>query len=169
MTETVKIPDDLRAWCAVAISQRGNWPPEYVVRLIERIARAESALAEREREVERLKAKRVTIPAGYDFRDLGEAQETIDHLETELAALRARCERMEAPVSELLDAMETCHICKGAIVLQDYPTHCETCSYDCEEHDGPACVTVDVLHARIRKAIAARAAAQLEGAEGGTR
>jgi len=164
---TLKIPEDLRSeydravrMCQPGVVSDGDCG---VIRiLIERIA-------EREREVERLKAKRVTIPAGYDFRDLGEAQETIDHLEAELAALRARCERMEAPVSELLDAMETCHICKGAIVLQDYPTHCETCSYDCEEHDGPACVTVDVLHARIRKAIAARAAAQLEGAEGGTR
>jgi hypothetical protein len=37
----LKIPDDMKAMYATAQSQRCNWPPEYIVRLIERIARLE--------------------------------------------------------------------------------------------------------------------------------
>ena len=67
--------------------------------LRERCSRAEQALADARTEIERLKAQRITIPEGYDFSDLGEAQDTIDRLEAENATLRARCERLEAPVT----------------------------------------------------------------------
>ena len=51
-----------------------------------------------------------------------------------VAALRA--------AQELMIAMETCHICKGAILLQETPVYCEDCSFDCEEHEEPECPTI---------------------------
>ncbi len=55
----------------------------------------------------------------------------------------------------LLDALETCHICKGVLSLDDgSPTHCENCSWDCDEHDEPECVPLYVLHRNARQAIA---------------
>jgi hypothetical protein len=36
--------------------------------------------------------------------------------------------KLKSAVDELLDAMETCHACKGSIVVDDGPTHCEGCS-----------------------------------------
>jgi hypothetical protein len=57
--------------------------------------------------------------------------------------------------TELLDVMETCHICKGALILEEHPVHCEDCSGDCENHDEPECTPIYVLHARLRKTLAA--------------
>ncbi|HEV7523024.1 MAG TPA: DUF551 domain-containing protein [Candidatus Angelobacter sp.] len=55
--------------------------------------------------------------------------------------------------TELLDAMETCHVCKGVLVLQEHPVHCEDCSGDCENHEGSECTPIYVLHAKLRKAL----------------
>lgn len=55
----------------------------------------------------------------------------------------------------LVAAMETCHLCQGLILIEEGPTHCENCSYDCEEHDEPNCIGIDVLHARLKAALAA--------------
>lgn len=69
-----------------------------------------------------------------------------------------RAAEMEEAATELLDAMETCHVCKGQLVLEESPIHCEDCSFDCEEHDEPECTPIYVLHQKLRKAIAAREA-----------
>jgi hypothetical protein len=53
----------------------------------------------------------------------------------------------------LLSAMETCHICQGLIVLDENPTHCEDCSWDCDDHIDPDCVPMAVLHANLKAAI----------------
>jgi len=54
---------------------------------------------------------------------------------------------------ELLAMMETCHICEGALILEEHPVHCENCSGDCENHAEPECTPIYVLHARLRKAL----------------
>lgn len=64
-----------------------------------------------------------------------------------------RAERLEKAATELLDAMETCHICKGALILEESPIHCEDCSGDCENHEEPECTPIYVLHANLRKEI----------------
>ena len=46
-------------------------------------------------------------------------------------------EGLRRAAEELVTAMETCHECKGLLVLQEDPAHCEDCSYDCESHEGP--------------------------------
>jgi hypothetical protein len=51
--------------------------------------------------------------------------------------------------------METCHICKGALLMQEWPVHCEDCSGDCENHDEPACTPIYVLFNGVRKLLAA--------------
>lgn len=59
-----------------------------------------------------------------------------------------------ADIQKLLDALETCHICKGKLHLEDVePTCCENCSGDCEEHDGPACEPLYVLVWKARGAL----------------
>lgn len=66
------------------------------------------------------------------------------------------------PIATLLDSMETCHLCKGKLHLEDNePTHCENCSWDCEEHEGSACEPLYALHGNARselKALHARIA-----------
>ncbi len=58
-------------------------------------------------------------------------------------------------ITELLDALEYCHACGGQIALDEtLVTHCEGCSYDCDDHDEPACTPIYVLHDRVRKVIA---------------
>ena len=55
-------------------------------------------------------------------------------------------------ISKLLDALETCHVCQGILHLEDHePTHCEDCSWDCEEHEEPACTPIYQLHAAARR------------------
>lgn len=55
--------------------------------------------------------------------------------------------------SALLDAMETCHDCGGTLLIDDGAAHCEDCSSGCEHHDPPDCIGIDVLHARLRRAV----------------
>lgn len=83
-------------------------------------------------------------------------KETLDHafamatVWKELAILRAGVESSAL----LIAAMETCHICGGELLISEGPPHCEdSCSWDCEEHDEPACTGIDVLHANAKRAI----------------
>lgn len=78
-------------------------------------------------------------------------------LAQELLDLRRALEKSEAvalAAYKLADAMETCHICKGAVLVTDEAVHCEDCSYDCENHDGPECETIESLHRNLKKALA---------------
>lgn len=67
------------------------------------------------------------------------------------------CLRREAALKHaaqaLVNAMETCHICTSGVIVDDSPIHCEDCSYDCEEHGPPSCVTLDIIHARLKRLI----------------
>jgi len=57
-------------------------------------------------------------------------------------------------ISALLDAMETCHVCQGTLSLDDVePTHCENCSWDCDEHPEPGCIPLYVLHLNAKLAV----------------
>ncbi len=47
---------------------------------------------------------------------------------------------------ELLGVMETCHICKGLLLLEKSAVHCNDCSADCENHDGAECPSISQLH-----------------------
>lgn len=49
-------------------------------------------------------------------------------------------------IQELLSAMETCHICGGILSLDEGATHCEDCSWDCDEHDEPECKPMWFYH-----------------------
>lgn len=63
----------------------------------------------------------------------------------------ARSASFEQAVTELLEAMETCHICKASLLLEREPIHCQDCSSNCEGHDGPECTTITLLHARVKQ------------------
>jgi hypothetical protein len=81
------------------------------------------------------------------------------------AEIPARQDFIEA-VTALLDAMETCHICKGALIVQEEPPHCENCSGDCDDHDEPNCPTIQSRHADLRRRLKRLAASVLNtGAE----
>jgi hypothetical protein len=62
-------------------------------------------------------------------------------------------EALKKAATDLLEAMETCHICKGVILLDEGPIHCEDHSRDCEEHKQPNCIGIDVLHQRLKRAL----------------
>jgi hypothetical protein len=57
-------------------------------------------------------------------------------------------------LAELLSALETCHICKGLLIVEDGPMHCEDCSSDCEDHEEPVCESLYVIHQRLKQLIA---------------
>lgn len=84
--------------------------------------------------------------------DWNEGSEMWDYMfpKTE-AELRRRVEPLLLAMQELLDVMETCHICKGTLILQEHPVYCEDCSSDCENHEEPECTPIYVLHAKNRK------------------
>ena len=54
----------------------------------------------------------------------------------------------------LVSAIETCHVCQGTVLVNEGPTHCEDCSWDCEEHDGQECPRLDSLHGNLKRALA---------------
>ena len=66
-------------------------------------------------------------------------------------------EKMKAElnaIAALLVAMETCHVCHGTLSLDDVePTHCEDCSWDCDEHPEPNCTPLYVLHLKAKRAV----------------
>lgn len=76
------------------------------------------------------------------------AQELID-----LRNLIEKAGAVSLAAFKLVDAMETCHICKGAILVTEEPVHCEDCSYDCDDHDGPECATLESLHRNLKTAL----------------
>lgn len=53
--------------------------------------------------------------------------------------------------SDLVEAMDTCHICKASLDLSDLtPIHCEDCPSGCEHHEPPDCISVRELVSRLR-------------------
>lgn len=67
----------------------------------------------------------------------------------------ATVERFESAAIALVEAMETCHICQGTVLVSEQATNCENCSWDCDEHDGPSCPSIYVLHDRLKVALSA--------------
>lgn len=69
----------------------------------------------------------------------------------------AEAEAIRGPAGALVEAMETCHACKSSVLVEEGPTYCSEggCSYDCDDHDPPNCVGIDVLHARLKAALGA--------------
>ena len=53
----------------------------------------------------------------------------------------------------LVEAMETCHLCKGQVIVEEGPIHCEDCSFDCDEHEQPSCTPIYVLHGALKTAL----------------
>lgn len=70
--------------------------------------------------------------------------------QTDLAELARRNEELESVASKLVSAMETCHDCKGLVLVEEGPIHCEDCSPDCEAHKGPECKPLQALHIRLK-------------------
>lgn len=86
-----------------------------------------------------------------------EAQANADYIVTacnNYESLRKSHAALMEQATVLLDAMETCHICQGALLLQEEAVHCEDCSVDCENHEEPECTPIYVLHRSLRKSIA---------------
>ena len=81
-------------------------------------------------------------------------QTELRHLSESHRELMQRAESIAFAAYKLVDAMETCHICKGTILASDEPVHCEDCSYDCDDHDGPECETIESLHRNLKAALA---------------
>lgn len=54
----------------------------------------------------------------------------------------------------LADAMETCHQCKGTVLVEEQPVHCEDCSWECESHEGSECPTIYGLHLDLKRKLA---------------
>ena len=75
--------------------------------------------------------------------------EEYERLKAELAAH----EDALAAAQTLVDAMETCHQCKGTVLVEDGPVHCEDCSYDCDSHEGSECPTIYGLHLALKKSL----------------
>jgi hypothetical protein len=61
--------------------------------------------------------------------------------------------RIKAAAEALVEALETCHICRGLISVEEGPIHCEDCSFDCEEHEPPDCPSIADLHRTLKKAL----------------
>ena len=54
----------------------------------------------------------------------------------------------------LVEAMGTCHICHGDVIVNDGPTRCEDCLGDCDSHDEPDCPSIEGIYLALKKAIA---------------
>lgn len=90
----------------------------------------------------------------YDIADEGYQDKTAAEI---IAEMRERLIGDLLPLleaaEELLNTMETCHICKAALELQDNPVHCEDCSGDCENHDEPECKTIQSSHVNLKRLV----------------
>lgn len=53
----------------------------------------------------------------------------------------------------LLDGLETCHICKRQLLIDDGPAHCEDCSPDCDDHEEPMCQSIYDLARTLRRSL----------------
>jgi len=81
-------------------------------------------------------------------------------------SLDAKAEAFDGLVEvaqSLVDAMETCHECKGTVLVEEQPTHCEDCSAYCEEHEGAECPTIYSLHLSLKQFLAR--AREIKGAK----
>jgi hypothetical protein len=63
--------------------------------------------------------------------------------------------RLATAAKTYVDALDTCHICQGQVIIEAGPTHCENCSYHCEGHVGDDCSRLDTLHENLKQAIEA--------------
>jgi hypothetical protein len=96
--------------------------------------------------------------------DFYEADALRAKFEDENSALKAKLERLTIAAQALTDGMETCHECKGTVLVGEQPVHCEDCSYDCESHEGAECATIYSLHLALKKALlSARAQEDADG------
>lgn len=76
--------------------------------------------------------------------------------EKQILEANARAAAARDAGTKLLDALEYCHHCGGQLALDDQlVSHCESCPYDCDDHDEPNCTPIYVLHDGLRKALAA--------------
>jgi hypothetical protein len=67
-----------------------------------------------------------------------------------LSAAEQENAKLREAAKALVDGMETCHECKGTVLVEDYPVHCEDCSSDCDCHDEPECPTIYGLHLAVK-------------------
>lgn len=86
---------------------------------------------------------------GFIVSDTGEAVMHADHV----ALTKRLVDALEA-ARALADAMETCHECKGTVLVEEQPVHCEDCSSDCESHEGAECPTIYGLHLALKLKLA---------------
>lgn len=63
-----------------------------------------------------------------------------------LVTLEKKLETIGEAAANLCTALVTCHICGNSILIEDGPTHCEDCGYDCEEHASPDCEPISKLY-----------------------
>jgi hypothetical protein len=73
-------------------------------------------------------------------------------------ALAQRNRELARIAQALVDGMETCHECKGTVLVDEYPIHCEDCSSMCENHEGAECATIYGLHLALKRALLPNAA-----------
>lgn len=71
----------------------------------------------------------------------------------DLLAELKRCREALAVCQQLVDAMETCHICEGTLCVEEAPVYCENCSWDCDDHEGEHCPTLYARHLKAKTAI----------------
>lgn len=57
-------------------------------------------------------------------------------------------------LDDLCTCLDTCHICKGTLVVEDSIPHCENHSSDCQEHEQPDCITLEKAHEVARATLA---------------
>lgn len=83
---------------------------------------------------------------------------------TRAEAIAAWNKRQDDAVIEaaqkLVNGMETCHDCGGAILVDEGPVYCESgCASDCDVHQADEnpdpCPTIYGLHATLKRALAA--------------
>lgn len=75
--------------------------------------------------------------------------------EASLQSAQETLQGLRKVASELTDAMETCHICKGTVLVEEQPVHCEDCSWDCDNHEGSECPTLYGLHLALKNRLTA--------------
>ena len=96
----------------------------------------------------------ITAPLGMmRYEDEGRYVLYADHA-AQVAVLTAEVEQLRRSATSLVDAMETCRICKGTVLVEESAVHCEDCSDDCDYHEGPECVWIYDLHRDLKAALA---------------
>jgi hypothetical protein len=85
-------------------------------------------------------------------------------LNSDYEALAQRNRELARIAQALVDGMETCHECKGTVLVDEYPVHCEDCTSLCDHHEGAECATIYGLHLALKRALLTDAA--LGGEEG---